>query len=172
MVESFATEIVKKEPRKDWVAGFLKRHVDKLELRYLQPLDKERKKAENYYDIEMFYQAVQQKVEQYGVLAENTYNVDKKGLMIGFMQKSKRIFTKGSYTEKKLVGTMQDGNREWITILACICADQTALPPALIYKAVSGNLQDSWLQNFDAAKYSAFFTSSPNGLTDNKLGSA
>jgi hypothetical protein len=37
----------------------------------------------------------------------------------------------------------QDGNREFIRLLACIAADGTALPPALIYKGDSGVLQDT-----------------------------
>jgi len=37
----------------------------------------------------------------------------------------------------------QDGNREWINVLATLCADGTALSPALIYKAASGEMQDT-----------------------------
>jgi hypothetical protein len=38
---------------------------------------------------------------------------------------------------------VQDGNREWITVVATICADGLYLSPSLIYAAISGNLQDS-----------------------------
>jgi hypothetical protein len=67
---------------------------------------------------------------------------------------------------------IQDGNREWITTIACICADGTALTPALIYQAQSGNIQDTWLQDFEPAKHRAFFTSSPSGWTSNEIGLA
>jgi hypothetical protein len=67
---------------------------------------------------------------------------------------------------------LQDGNREWITIIACICADGLALPPALIYQAVSGKIQDTWLQDFELAIYKAFFASSASGWTNNELGMA
>ena len=67
---------------------------------------------------------------------------------------------------------IQDGNREWITTIACICADGSSLPPALIYQAVSGNIQDTWLQDFDPTEHQAFFASSPSGWTNNDLGLA
>jgi hypothetical protein len=63
----------------------------------------------------------------------------------------------------------QDGNREFITLLACICADATYLPPSLIYKGESGTMQDTWLEDFKE-KDSAYFSTSPNGWSCNELG--
>jgi hypothetical protein len=68
--------------------------------------------------------------------------MDEKGFLIGHLQKVQRIFPKALMARQKLLGTGQDGNREWITIVATICADETSLPPALIYKDISGDLQD------------------------------
>jgi hypothetical protein len=42
---------------------------------------------------------------------------------------------------------MQDGSREFITLLACICADITALLTTLIYQGKSQDLIDTWLNN-------------------------
>jgi len=44
---------------------------------------------------------------------------------------------------------MQDGSREFITLLACICADMTALLAALIYQGKSQDLTDTWLNNLE-----------------------
>ena len=41
----------------------------------------------------------------------------------------------------------QDGSREFLSLLVCICADGIYLPPSLIYKSESGSLQDTWLKN-------------------------
>ena len=38
----------------------------------------------------------------------------------------------------------KDGSREFISLLACISANGTALPPALIYKGDSLSLQDTF----------------------------
>jgi hypothetical protein len=69
--------------------------------------------------------------------------MDEKGFLIGFLTKSKRIYLKKAYEKGTLIGNDQDGNRERIIILACICTDSTDIPLALIYQAVTSNLQDS-----------------------------
>ena len=39
--------------------------------------------------------------------------------------------------------TYKDGSREFISLLAYISVNGTALPPSLIYKGESGSLQDT-----------------------------
>jgi hypothetical protein len=72
--------------------------------------------------------------------------------------------------QQMLPGTDQDGSREWVTLSATICADGSSLLPALIYKAVSGDLQDSWLQDYDPQEHACWFASSSNGWTSDELG--
>ena len=55
-------------------------------------------------------------------------------------------------------------------MLGAACMDGTALPPAIIYAAVSGNLQDTWVDSFDPSEDEAYFASSPNGWTSDDLG--
>ena len=61
------------------------------------------------------------------------YNMDEKGFLIGVLNKSKRIYTKSEAVRGRLFGASQDGNREWITTIASVCADGTSLPLGLIY---------------------------------------
>lgn len=51
------------------------------------------------------------------------YNMDEKGFLIGYLTKSKRVFTKTLFESHRLVGTAQDGNRTWVNVVATICAD-------------------------------------------------
>lgn len=67
-------------------------------------------------------------MEEYSITADNIYNMGGKGCLLGQCQKTRRIFTNDSNGPRD----GQDGNREWITILAAICADGTALSPAII----------------------------------------
>ena len=101
---------------------------------------------------------------QYDILPENTYNMDEKGFLIGVLQKTKRVFSKGT----EIRGTGQDGNREWITVVATISMDGSYLPPSIIYQAKTDNIQDSWLEDFNNQE--AYFTSSPTGWTNDSLG--
>jgi hypothetical protein len=80
------------------------------------------------------------------------------------------VFTKDLYKQGKLVRVGQDGSREWITVVATICADGTSLSPTLIYKAASSNLRDTWLDDFEPSQQSCYFTSSPNGWVSDELG--
>jgi hypothetical protein len=54
--------------------------------------------------------------------------------------------------------------------LATICADGTALSPALIYKAASGEMQDTWLEGYEPEKHSCQFSASPTGWTTDEHG--
>ena len=96
--------------------------------------------------------------------------MDEKGFLIGHLQKTRRIFSKFLMKQQKFLGASQDGYREWITLVATICADGNSLLPALIYKAVSGDLQDTWLQDYDPDEHPCWFVSSPNGWTSDEPG--
>ena len=96
--------------------------------------------------------------------------MDEKGFLIGIITRMKRIFSQSLYKEGAIKQLIQDGNREWITTIACICADGTSLSPGLIYQATSGNIQDTWLQDFDPMEHQCFFASSPSGWTNEDLG--
>jgi hypothetical protein len=98
------------------------------------------------------------------------YNMDKKGFLIGALQKVKRVFTKKAFEAGRLKHVVQDGNREWITVLGAICTDGSTLSPALIYQAVSGNIQNTWLQDYNPEEHSCFFASLATGWTNDDLG--
>jgi hypothetical protein len=134
MLHNFAYDIAQKEPGKNWSRRFCQRWSDTLQSRYLKPIDNSRKKAESFEAFEYWFSLIASKIEQYGIEAQNIYNMDEKGFLTGSLTKAKRIFTKQWFENQQLLGNVRDGSREWITIIATICADGTALPPSLIYK--------------------------------------
>jgi hypothetical protein len=69
--------------------------------------------------------------------------MDEKGFLLGRITKAKRVFPKDLKASEKLLAAGQDGSREWITVVATICGDSTALPPLLIHDSTSGSIQDS-----------------------------
>ena len=96
--------------------------------------------------------------------------MDEKGFLLGALHKARRVTTRAAIKQQQLRGAAQDSSREWISLLACACMDGTSLPPGLIYAASSGDLQDSWLREFQPEHEEAYFASSPNGWTTDKLG--
>jgi hypothetical protein len=98
--------------------------------------------------------------------------MDEKGFMLGVVGRSKKIFSRTLYKKGKRRSTIQDGSREWITLLACICTDGSYLEPALIYQSTSGAIQDSWLQALDHMTHQIRISSSSSGWTNNDIGLA
>ena len=82
----------------------------------------------------------------------------------------KRIVPIDHLRSKKTLGSSQDGSREFISLLATICADGSALTPALIYQGDSYDLQDTWLEDYDCSSDGAYFAVSKKGWTNEELG--
>lgn len=91
--------------------------------------------------------------------------------MIGRQSVRKRIISRGAYEQGRIRYFQEDGNREFISLLACVCADGSALPPTLIYQGASQDLQSSWVEDLNEND-KAYFTSSENGWTCDALGLA
>jgi hypothetical protein len=61
-------------------------------------------------------------IEKYRITAENIYNFDEKGFLMGFSRTMKRIMTQEALKSGRIKKSKQDGSREFISILACISA--------------------------------------------------
>jgi hypothetical protein len=121
------------------------------------------------YLILLFLQ-LYQKIEKYNILTANIYNVDEKGFLIGLSRSTKRIISREALISKRTARASQDGSREFITLIASICADGSSITPALIYQGASHDLQDTWLDDFDTVRDQAFFASSENGWSSDRIG--
>ena len=106
-------------------------------------MDSDRHQADSGDKYKLYFDLLQHKIDQYRINARHTYNMDEKGFLIGITSKSKRLFSRRMWEKKEVTASLQDGNREWITLLACVCADGTALPPSLIYQAAGKAIQSS-----------------------------
>ena len=119
-----------------------------------------------------YFDLVKRKITEYRVETHNMYNMDEKGFSLGSITKQYRIFTKEAVQRKRVLGHSQDGNREWITILATICADSTWCPPAIIFASKTPYLQTSWVDDVELGQHHASFATSLNGWTNDSLGVA
>jgi transposase len=54
----------------------------------------------------------------------------------------RRIFSKKAFDAGRVRHVLQDGSREWITVIATICGDGTSFSLGLTYHARSKNIQD------------------------------
>jgi hypothetical protein len=172
MTRNFASQIAKKEVGEGWVTRFLARNNNHLISQWTVGMDAVRHHADSESKYKLYFDLIYQKIIQYEVEPRHTYNMDEKGFMIGITGRSKRIFSKQVWEQKEVRASLQDGSREWITILACVGADGEPLPPSLIYQATSGSIQSSWVKDIQAGEHQVFVTSSPSGWTNNDIGLA
>jgi hypothetical protein len=96
-------------------------------------MDSSRHKSDLEKNYSLDFDLLREKIEHYHVETRHIYNMDEMGFMLAVAGRSKRIFSKASYEDKKRRSTIQDGSQEMTTLLACTCADGSYVVPALIY---------------------------------------
>ena len=112
---------------------------------------------------------MQKAVEKYNITAENFYNWDEKGFLIGMINQTQRIMSIEALRSGRITHACQDESREFISLFACIAADETALPSALIYQGEARVFQDTWLKDVGVGD-DAFFATSSNGWSSDEMG--
>ena len=149
-----------KELGKNWVSGFLGRHPT-LQAKYSRTLDQDRFLAQNRDIIQDWFNLYRSIKAEYGIIDEDTYNMDENGYMIGIAGSSKVVFSK--YQKQAFIN--QAGNREWASLIEAIGTTGRRLPLFVILKGKKW--KDDWfipeLESGDCISLSE------NGWTDNKL---
>lgn len=95
--------------------------------------------------------------------------MDEKGMMIGKIKQHRRIFTQEAFRSGRRLGVDEDGSRDWITLLATICADGSRGRAMLVYPSSASAVQDTWLSGVDPTQEEVIFTASPSGWTNDAL---
>ncbi|KAJ8117808.1 hypothetical protein OPT61_g1085 [Boeremia exigua] len=170
MVINFITPLCRYAPSEAWMTRFLRHHSDVLINAWATPMDGNRQRADSIDSYRLYFELLHSKITEYNVEPRNTYNMDEKGFAIGVTGKSKRIFDKVLYQSKQYQKSLQDGSREWVTIVATVCADGSALPPGIVYPAAGRAVQASWVDTIDPRIHDTFFTTSPTGWMNDDLG--
>jgi hypothetical protein len=74
---------------------------------------------------------------------------------------SREAYKKGRYRQ-----SAYNRSREFITLIVCISALGIAIPPVLLYKGVSRDLQDTWVEDLEE-KDPFYFAFTKNSWTNN-----
>jgi hypothetical protein len=169
MIRNFASEVAKERVSESWVTQFLNHNKDDLVSKWTMSMDRNRHQADSGFKYKLYFDLLHHKMEEYDVEPRNTYNMDKKGFLIGVASRSKRVFTRRQWKKKEVRASLQDGSREWITLLATVCANGKVLPPGLIYQSTNSTIQSAWVDAINARKHEVFVTSSPSGWSNNDV---
>jgi hypothetical protein len=81
----------------------------------------------------------------------------------------KRVMSKEAYKSGRVQQAAHDGGREFITYLACVSAIRRRIPATLLYKGVSYDLQDTWVEDLQEQD-DFFFGASSNGWSNDAFG--
>ena len=181
MVAKYTSEISGKSIGVLWPKRFLARHPD-LKIKATTSLEKCHAKALNTTAVEGFYDILEKVVEEFSIKPENTWNMDEKGVQLGIGAKIAAIIDR----EQSSVYSVEDGNRELVTIIEAVSATGAALIPSIIFQGVRRNPEWGRPENNpSSARYvvislSQLFTPvnndlysvsvSPKGWTDQELG--
>ena len=83
-----------KKVGKNWVSGFLGYHPTLQQAKYSRNLDEDRFLVQNRDIIQGWFNLYWSIKAEYGILDEDTYNIDKNGYMMGITGSSKVVFSK------------------------------------------------------------------------------
>jgi hypothetical protein len=172
LIQNFASDVAKIPVSESWVTRFIGRHSIHLISKWTAGMDNNRHQADSGAKYSLYFDLLRDKITHYSIEPRHIYNMDEKGFSIEITGRSKRIFSRRMWERKEVRAAIQDGFREWITLLACVCADGSHLPPSLIYQSAASAIQSSWVEDVKVNEHSVHITSSPSGWTNNDIGLA
>ena len=143
MIVNFTTPLARWEPSDRWVTRLLYHHPDELLTAWSTPMEAVRHHADTHDKYSQYFTLLHHKIAERDILPENTYNMDEKGFMVGVSGRSVRVFDKLLYGLRQYKQSTYDGNWAWVTLVACICADRSHLPPGVIFEAAGHEVQAS-----------------------------
>jgi hypothetical protein len=109
-----------------------------------------------------WFNAYSKVVQEHGIKQENTYNMDESGFSIGTMESTRIILDSTLRTKHQA----HPGRQEWVSMVECICADGSILPPLGIFKGKK--VLQSWIPSGVLDKW--FFSANAKGWTSNLHG--
>ncbi|KAF8236324.1 DDE-domain-containing protein, partial [Tricholoma matsutake] len=136
------------------------RHPE-LKVKWSSTLEKCHAASLNPTLVNEFYDLLEEMINTYHIPAENIYNMDEKGIQLGIGQKVKAFIDR----DQKDVYSIQDGNRELVTVIETVSADGLCLQPSVIFQGKHRDLE--WGRN---NPFNASISHSLKGWTDQELG--
>jgi hypothetical protein len=117
---------------------------------------------------------LREKMEKYHIESANIYNYDEMAFLMNKCAANEDYIISKSLVQngKDIRGLTHGGCCRWTSLLSCICADGSVLPPALIYRGKSKGLKKTWLDDFDGSKAQAVFETTARGWAEDELGLA
>jgi hypothetical protein len=121
-----------------WYKNYLARHPD-LKAIWSRSLDQARKDAVSHATLSKWFKLYADTCSKYGIPPGDRYNMDEKGFMRGIGDDGKVICP----VDEIEVWSIQPGNREWVSVISCINAENYSLPLFIIFQGQ--RIQEEWI---------------------------
>lgn len=144
-----------------WYRNFLRRHPE-LQLKKAHNLDQQPRDRTSLPSLNRWFETYQRICATYGVTAEDTYNMDEKGVMKGIADVDNVVISR---SEKTTITTQPGNRREWVSIIECIGTNGYVLPPFVIFEGKQ--LPQSWIT--PGLDPNTVIKVTPNGWTDHEV---
>jgi len=115
---------------KQWVARFLRRHSELASVRP-RSIDAVRVKDTSPARLQRWFDDLEKAVAEYNIKPENMYNMDESGFAIGEKEAGRCIIN--AQVRQKFQA--KPGRQEWVSVVECVCADGSVIPPLFIFRA-------------------------------------
>ncbi|KAJ8113922.1 hypothetical protein OPT61_g4067 [Boeremia exigua] len=143
IIRNFASAVAKEPVSESWVTRFINKYTIDLISKYSTGMDSDHHNADSHSKYKLYFNLLQAKIDEYNVEVEDTYNIDEKGFLISITTRTKHVFSRRMWEKGEVKATLQDGNRAWVTLIACVCGNRSALPPGLLYESANNTIQES-----------------------------
>jgi DDE superfamily endonuclease/Tc5 transposase DNA-binding domain/helix-turn-helix, Psq domain len=121
-----------------WVQRFLRRHPELVSITP-RSIDAVRIKDTSSERLKQWFDDLEKVLVEYNIKPENIYNMDESGFAIGEKEPGRCIIN----AKVRQQFQAKPGRQEWVSVVECICADGTIVPPLVIFKAE--NLSTQWI---------------------------
>ena len=135
-ITDYVNDIVGHAFGESWVRHFKACHPE-LKVKWSSTLEKCCAASLNPTLVNEFYNLLEETINTYNIPAENIYNMDEKGIQLGIGQKVKAFVDR----DQKDVYSIQDGNRELVTVIKTVSADGLCLQPSVIFQGKCWDLK-------------------------------
>jgi len=128
---------------RDWVRRFISRYP---ELASITPrsIDAVRIKDISVERLQQWFANMEKVVAEYHIKPKHMYNMDQTGFAIGEKEAGRYIINAQIHQKYQA----KPGHQEWVSVMECIYADGTVIPPLVIFKAE--NFSPQWIpRNID-----------------------
>ena len=129
MADSLLAERHRDPVGQNWAATFVRRQPE-LKIKFNRKYDYRRALYEDPKAVRGWFQLVENVKAKCGILDEDTYNFDESGFIMGMISTGAVVTSSDRRGRPKAV---QQGNREWTTVIQGINATGWAIPPFLIF---------------------------------------